>query len=153
MRWEAADSSVQFSSLSHVCLFATPWTAAHQASLSITNSWSLLKLTDGGQGLPSSCLSKGYAAEAWTGDVLCPGSPAWIRSGSGWVTPSACCPTFLSCNVGIILHAWSCHEGGWMRGSALHTWGSFSPPGTAWLLGGSVTYHLSRSEVMTPALN
>ena len=35
-------SSVQ--SLSHVWLFATPWTAGHQASLSITNSWSLLKL-------------------------------------------------------------------------------------------------------------
>ena len=34
-------SSVQ--SLSHVLLFVTPWTAAHQASLSITNSWSLLK--------------------------------------------------------------------------------------------------------------
>ena len=31
-------------SLSCVQLFATPWTAAHQASLSITNSWSLLKL-------------------------------------------------------------------------------------------------------------
>ena len=30
--------------LSHVQLFATPWTAAHQASLSITNSWNLLKL-------------------------------------------------------------------------------------------------------------
>ena len=30
--------------LSHVLLFATPWTAAHQASLSITKSWSLLKL-------------------------------------------------------------------------------------------------------------
>ena len=30
--------------LSHVRLLATPWTAAHQASLSITNSWSLLKL-------------------------------------------------------------------------------------------------------------
>ena len=29
-------------SFSHV--FATPWTVAHQASLSITNSWSLLKL-------------------------------------------------------------------------------------------------------------
>ena len=29
---------------SHVRLFATPWTAACQASLSITNSWSLLKL-------------------------------------------------------------------------------------------------------------
>ena len=36
-------SSVQ--SLSHVPHFATPWTAACQASLSITNSWSLLKLT------------------------------------------------------------------------------------------------------------
>ena len=35
-------SSIQ--SLSHVQLFVTPWTAAHQASLSITNSWSLLKL-------------------------------------------------------------------------------------------------------------
>ena len=35
-------SSVQ--SLSHVQLFLTPWTAARQASLSITNSWSLLKL-------------------------------------------------------------------------------------------------------------
>ena len=30
--------------LSHVRLFATPWTAARQASLLITNSWSLLKL-------------------------------------------------------------------------------------------------------------
>ena len=29
-------------SLSPVQLFAPPWTAAHQASLSITNSWSLL---------------------------------------------------------------------------------------------------------------
>ena len=35
-------SSVQ--SLSHVLLFETPWTAVHQASLSITNSWSLPKL-------------------------------------------------------------------------------------------------------------
>ena len=36
--------SVQFSSLSHVRLFATPWPAARQASLSITNSQSLVKL-------------------------------------------------------------------------------------------------------------
>ena len=35
-------SSVQ--SLSHIRLFVTTWTAAHQASLSITNSRSLLKL-------------------------------------------------------------------------------------------------------------
>ena len=31
-------------SLSHVWLFVTPWTAAHQASLCFTISWSLLKL-------------------------------------------------------------------------------------------------------------
>ena len=31
-------------SLSCVCLFATPWATACQASLSVTNSWSLLKL-------------------------------------------------------------------------------------------------------------
>ena len=36
------NESVQ--SLSHLRLFATPWTAAHQASLSITNSWNLFKL-------------------------------------------------------------------------------------------------------------
>ena len=39
--------SVQFSSvqsLSRVRLFVTPWTAAHQASLSITNSWNSLRL-------------------------------------------------------------------------------------------------------------
>ena len=35
-------TSVQ--SLSHVPFFETPWTAAHKASLSITNSQSLLKL-------------------------------------------------------------------------------------------------------------
>ena len=35
---------VQFSCSVHVRLFVIPWTAAHQASLSITNSWSLLKL-------------------------------------------------------------------------------------------------------------
>ena len=37
-------TSVQ--SLRHVWLFVTPWTTAHQASLSITNSWSLLKLIE-----------------------------------------------------------------------------------------------------------
>ena len=37
-----AFSSLQ--SLNCVRLFVTPWTAAHQASLSITKSWSLLKL-------------------------------------------------------------------------------------------------------------
>ena len=40
--YSAIDCSVQ--SLSHVWLFATPWTAAPQASLSIINSWKFLKL-------------------------------------------------------------------------------------------------------------
>ena len=43
-------------SLSHVRLFATPWTAAHQASLSISNSQSLLKLTSIESVMPSSHL-------------------------------------------------------------------------------------------------
>ena len=47
-------SSVQ--SLSHVRLFATPWIAACQASLSITNSWSLLRLTSIDSVMPSSRL-------------------------------------------------------------------------------------------------
>ena len=44
-------SSVQL--LSHVRLFATPWTAACQASLSITNSGSLPKLTSMESVMPS----------------------------------------------------------------------------------------------------
>ena len=47
-------SSVQ--SLSHVRLFATQWIAAHQASLSIANSWSSLKLTFIESVMPSSHL-------------------------------------------------------------------------------------------------
>ena len=47
-------TSVQ--SLSHVQLFATPWTAAPQASLSITNSRSLLKLMSIESMMPSNHL-------------------------------------------------------------------------------------------------
>ena len=47
-------SSVQ--SLSHVWLFATPWIAARQASLSITNSRNSLKLTSIESVMPSSHL-------------------------------------------------------------------------------------------------
>ena len=48
------NQSVQ--SLSHVELFATPWTTAHQASLSITNSQSLPKLTSIESMMPSNHL-------------------------------------------------------------------------------------------------
>ena len=47
-------SSVQ--SLSHVQLFATPWTSACLASLSITNSQSLLKLMPIESVMPYTCL-------------------------------------------------------------------------------------------------
>ena len=51
-------SSVQ--SLSRVWLFATPWIAAHQASLSITISWSSLRLTSIESVMPSSHLILGH---------------------------------------------------------------------------------------------
>ena len=47
-------SSVQW--LSRVWLFATPWTAARQASLSVTNSRSLLKLGSTESMMPSNYL-------------------------------------------------------------------------------------------------
>ena len=47
-------SSVQ--SHSRVRLFATPWTAARQTSLSITNSWSLLKFASVESVMPSNHL-------------------------------------------------------------------------------------------------
>ena len=52
-------NAVQFSSLqslSRVRLFLTPWIAARQASLSVTNSWSSLRLTSIESVMPSSHL-------------------------------------------------------------------------------------------------
>ena len=48
-------------SLSHVQLFATPWTAAHQASLCITNSQSLLKLMSMASVMPLSTTNWHFA--------------------------------------------------------------------------------------------
>ena len=56
-------SSVQFSSvqlLSCVQLFVTPWTVLRQASLSITNSWSLLELMSIESVMPSNHLTLGH---------------------------------------------------------------------------------------------
>ena len=50
-----ANQSAQ--SVSHVQLFGTPWTAAHQASLSITNSQSLFKLMSIKSVMPSNHLA------------------------------------------------------------------------------------------------
>ena len=55
------DILVVVPSLSHVRLLVTPWTAAHQDSLSFTLSWSLLKLMSNESVMPSNhlllCLS------------------------------------------------------------------------------------------------
>ena len=53
-QWGLLCSSVQ--SLSHVRLSVTPWTAAHEASLSFTNSQSLLKLMSIKSVMPSNRL-------------------------------------------------------------------------------------------------
>ena len=60
-QWSIRFSSVQ--SLIRVWLFETPWTAAHQASLSITNSWSFLKLMSIESGMPSWRVRHDLAAE------------------------------------------------------------------------------------------
>ena len=56
-RWDQTQSvSQSVQSLSRVRLFATPWTAAHQASLSITSTQSLLKLMSIKSVMPSNHL-------------------------------------------------------------------------------------------------
>ena len=57
--WFVGDGSivaVVIQSLSHVWLFATPWTAARQGSLSFTISWSLLRLVSLESVMPSNHL-------------------------------------------------------------------------------------------------
>ena len=53
---ECIQFNIVVHSLSCVWLFAVPWTAAHQASLSIINSWSLLKLMPTESMMPSNHL-------------------------------------------------------------------------------------------------
>ena len=74
-------------SLSHVWLFATPWTAVCQTSLSISNSWSLLKLMPIGwwyrPTIPDSSVGKESACNA--GDPgLIPGPGRSSGEGIGY---------------------------------------------------------------------
>ena len=62
------DVSVQLvQSLSRVRLFATPWIAARQASLPISNSRSSLRLMSSGTPLQYSCLENPMGRGAWKG--------------------------------------------------------------------------------------
>ena len=84
--------------LSHVQLFATPWTAAHKASLSFTISWSLLKLMSFESVMPSnhlilcrplsSCLQSFPASEYFPmSRLFASGGPSIGASASASVLP------------------------------------------------------------------
>ena len=75
--------SVQFSSLqslSRVRLFATPWTAVRQASLSINNSWSLPKLTFIESVMPSSHLILSFPSPPTPNPSQHQGLFQWVSS-------------------------------------------------------------------------
>ena len=92
----SVSQSVQL--LSRVWLFATPWIAAHQASVSITNSRSLLRLLSIVSVMPSSHL------------ILCcpllllPPTPPSIRVFSNESTLCMRCPKYWSFSFSITLH-------------------------------------------------
>ena len=56
LEWVLTQYVVVVQSLSHVQVFVTPWTAAHQASTSFTISWSWLKLMSIESVMPSNHL-------------------------------------------------------------------------------------------------
>ena len=83
-------------SLSRVRLFATPWIAARQASLSITNSQSSLKLTSIESVMPSSHLTLCHPL------LLLPPIPPSIRVFSNESTLPKRWPKYWSCSFSII---------------------------------------------------
>ena len=97
--WQTNYVSVQFSSvhsLSHVRLFATPWIGARQASLSITNSRSSLRLTSIESVMPSSLLILGRPL------LLLPSIPPSIRVFSNESNLHMRCPKYWSFHFNII---------------------------------------------------
>ena len=92
----ACDSFSSVQSLSHVLLFATPWIATRQASLSITNSGSSLKLTSIESVMPSSHLILRRAL------LLLPPIPPSIRVSSNESTLCMRWPKYWSFSFGII---------------------------------------------------
>ena len=70
-------NSVQ--SFSRVQLFATQWTTAHQASLSITNSWNLLKLMSIESVMPSKTTT-GCFRYSWSLVPVCTCSHVFVVS-------------------------------------------------------------------------
>ena len=76
--------------LSRVRLFVTPWTAAHQASLSISNSWSLLKLISIESVMPSNHLVTPFSSSRQSFPGSGPFPVSWLLASSGQsIGPSA----------------------------------------------------------------
>ena len=73
--------AVVVQSLSHAQLFVTPWTAAHQASLSITNSWRLLRLTSIKSVMPSTISSSAALFSSCLQSFPASGSFPRVKSG------------------------------------------------------------------------
>ena len=92
----AAGSAYSIQSLGRDRLFVTPWTAARQASLSITNSRSLLKLTSFESVMPSSHLILCRSL------LLLPPIPPSIRVFSNESTHSMRWPKYWSFSFSII---------------------------------------------------
>ena len=98
--------SVQFSSvqsLSRVWLFATPWIAAHQASLSITISQSSLRLT--------SIESQGWSLSEWT----------------GWISLQSKGPSRVFSNNTVQTHQFFSAQPSTQSNSHIHTWPQEKP--------------------------
>ena len=87
---------VQFSSVAHVRVFATPWIAAHQASLSINNPRSSFRLASIQSVMPSSHLILGRPF------LLLPPIPPSIRVLSNESTLRMRWPTYWSFSFSII---------------------------------------------------
>ena len=99
LSWTGFLIFIQFSSiqsLSHVWLFVTPWIAACQASLSITSSWSSLRLTSIESVRPSSNLI------LWHPLLLLPPIPPSIRDFSNESTLRRRWPNYWSFSFSII---------------------------------------------------
>jgi len=116
VKWSIHHKSVVVQLLSQVWLFVTPWTAACQASLSFTISWSLPKLISIESTMPSNHLilcrplllqpSIFHSSRVFSRVALCIRRPKYWASASAWVHPmniqgwfplrlivwSPCCP-------------------------------------------------------------
>ena len=149
-------------SLSHVQLFATPWSAACQASLSITNSQSLLKLMSIQSVMPSKCLilclpfssrlqsfpasgsfsmsqlfasgGQGIGASA-SASVLPMNIQDWCPLGcTGWISLQSKEPSRVFFNTTVQKHQFFRAQLSLQSSSHIHTWAREKPGSPAWPL-------------------